>query len=116
MKRFNALVALLAVTVVWLIETLLTPHGLYRVLVTLAAQPFRGLRRYAFDLWVSSDQHMNALFAGHPDHTISGRIGVQAMRGREGYILAEKIVDGLFYLVIRQENHCRKAIERHIKE
>jgi hypothetical protein len=115
-KRFNALVALLAVTVVWLMETFLTPHGIYRLVITLAAQPFKGLRKYAFTLWVSSDQYINALFAGHPDHTISGRIGVNAMRGREGYILAEKIVDGLFYLVIRQENHCRKAIEPHIKE
>lgn len=116
MKRFNALIALLAVAVVWLMETLLTPHGLYRVVVTLAAQPFRGLRRYAFDLWVSSDQYINAIFSGHPDHTISGRIGVHASRGREGYILAEKIVDGLFYLVIRQKNHCRQSIEPHIKE
>jgi hypothetical protein len=116
MKRLNAVIALLAVAVVWLAETVLTPHGLYRVVVTLVAQPFRGLRRYAFDLWVSSDQYVNAIFSGNPDHTISGRIGVNAMRGRDGYILAEKIVDGLFFLVIRQRNHCRRSVEPDEKE
>jgi hypothetical protein len=116
LKRVNAILLLLAVALVWLGETLLTRMGLWRVVITILAQPFKKLRPYAFNMWVVSDQYVNTYFGGNPDHTISGRIGVNAMRGREGYMLAEKIVDGLFYLVIRQENHCRKSIEPDEKE
>lgn len=111
MKKVNAAIVLLAVALYWLADTLLTVTGWWRLFVTLLAQPFKGLRGYAFDLWVSSDQYVNTVFRGNPDHTISGRVGYHARRGREGYQFAEKVIDGLFYLVIRQRNHCAQSIE-----
>jgi hypothetical protein len=110
-KRLMAIAALLAVFFVWLAETLLTPHGLYRLLVTLIAQPFKRLRGYAFDLWLASDQYINATFGGTVDTTISGRVGFYASQGREGYILAEKVIDTIFWLAVRQRGHCRSSIE-----
>lgn len=111
MKRLTAIAALLAVFIVWLAETLLTPHGLYRLLITLIAQPVKRLRGYAFDLWLASDQYINATFGGTVDTTISGRVGYYAAQGREGYILAEKVIDTLFWLAVRQRGHCRSSIE-----
>ncbi len=111
MKKLSAAVALIAVALYWLADTLLTLTGWWRLLITILAQPFTGLRGYAFDLWVSSDQYVNTVFRGNPDHTISGRVGYYAQQGREGYQFAEKVIDGLFYLVIRQRNHCAQSIE-----
>uniref|UniRef100_A0A6M3J526 Uncharacterized protein n=1 Tax=viral metagenome TaxID=1070528 RepID=A0A6M3J526_9ZZZZ len=111
LKLIAALLTLLTVFFVWVAETLLTPHGIYRLLVTVAAQPVTRLRSYAFDLWVSSDQYINTFFGGNPDTTISGRVGYHAANGRVGYALAERVINWLFYIAARQKNHCRDAIE-----
>jgi hypothetical protein len=111
MKKLTAVFTLLIVGLVWLIETLLTPVGWYRLAITILSQPFRQFRGYAFDLWIASDQHMNAVFGGNPDTTISGRVGYYAMQGRTGYIVAECIIDAIFYIAIRQVGHCRASIE-----
>lgn len=111
LKRFIALIGLLTIFFVWLVETLLTPHGLYRILITLIAQPVKRLRGYAFDLWLASDQYINGYFGGTVDTTISGRVGFYAAQGREGYVLAEKVIDTIFWLAIRQRGHCRASIE-----
>jgi len=111
MKRIAAIAAILLVFIVWLAETFLTPHGLYRLLVTVIAQPVKRLRSYAFDLWLASDQYINGYFGGTVDTTISGRVGFYAAQGREGYVLAEKVIDAIFYIAVRQEKHCRSSIE-----
>ncbi len=111
MKQLTAVMALVLVALVWLAETLLTPVGWYRLAITIIAQRYRKVRGYAFDLWIASDQHINAVFGGTPDTTISGRVGHYAMQGRAGYIVAERIIDMLFYIAVRQKNHCRSSIE-----
>jgi hypothetical protein len=111
MKQITAVMTLILVALAWIVETLLTPVGWYRLAITILSQPFRRFRGYAFDLWIASDQHINAVFGGAPDTTISGRVGHYAMQGRAGYIVAERIIDMLFYIAVRQKNHCRSSIE-----
>jgi hypothetical protein len=111
MKQIAAVLTLVMVALVWLIETLLTPVGWYRLAITILSQPFRRFRGYAFDLWIASDQHLNAIFGGTPDTTISGRVGYHAQQGRPGYIVAECIIDAIFYIAVRQKGHCRASIE-----
>lgn len=131
---------LLLVLIVWLAFLVITPYGWYQVflvvlclLVTgtvkvlgfivvsdrsrvnrllfwLKAGSFR-LRRYTFSLWVSNDQYINKLLFGHEDHTISGRVGYLAYQGNAAAILAEKVIDGLFYFCFGQARHCYLSIE-----
>ena len=111
MSRIYAALALVAVALIWLAETLMSPLGWWRIVVTVVSQFFRPARAYCLDLWVSSDQHVNALFVGNPDQTISGRVGYLAMQGSTGYKFAEKVINTLFYITTREENHCANCIE-----
>jgi hypothetical protein len=111
MKQIVAVLTLILVALIWLVETLLTPLGWYRLVITLLSQPFKRLRSYTLDLWIASDQHLNTIFFGTVDTTISARVGYYAAQGRIGYIMAEKIIDTLFWLAVRQKGHCRASIE-----
>ena len=100
---------LLSVAVVWLffiiaMAPLILP-------VTVAAIWIKDLRTYRYKLWISQDQLVNAIHNGHPDHTISGRIGYESHKGSKTAAGLETVVDLLFKIATGEENHCYNAIE-----
>lgn len=70
--------------------------------------------RYFFNILIWIDQGFNTLLGGSPDHTISGRVGYNAMVHEKTWaLLAEKVINTIFFF---DENHCRGSIEWDIME
>ena len=66
-------------------------------------------RPYLWRLLVAFDQLLNVvLLNGSEDHTISGRVGYKARLGKRRWLIAEKIINTVFWF---DPNHCRKSIE-----
>lgn len=64
--------------------------------------------RYLLRVLVAIDQLGNTLLGGRCDHTISGRIGINAIRGKKWALVCEKVVNAMFFW---EDDHCRSAIE-----
>jgi hypothetical protein len=79
--------------------------------VTVLAIWFKQLRPYRYRLWIGQDQLVNVIHNGDPDHTISGRVGHMSLQGSKTAAVMERIIDWMFYVAIKQEQHCRKSIE-----
>lgn len=61
--------------------------------------------RYLRNLFISIDQLGNTLANGHPDETISSRVGRNAVAGKWWALVLEKIIDAWF-----GKGHCRDSI------
>ena len=57
---------------------------------------------------LSFDQLINTILGGRPDHTVSGRVGYNAINGKRWAIILEKIIDWLFFW---EDKHCFNSIE-----
>lgn len=76
----------------------------------------RSILRYLVNYFLAVDQLCNTLLFGHPDETISSRLG--RSKGRERYFFIaplRKLVDFLFFFdkTLDGENiihHCEKSI------
>ena len=76
------------------------------------------LIRYLINLFLAIDQLTNTLLLGHPDETLSSRLGKS--RGRERYFWVSgfrKLVDSLFFFDTKIEDgtgrvihHCEKSV------
>ena len=66
---------------------------------------------YVLRVLVAIDQLGNTLADGNPDETISSRVGRNAIHGKKWALIAEKVINALFWVVARQRNHCRAHIE-----
>jgi hypothetical protein len=66
------------------------------------------VKQYGWNLLISLDQLLNTLLGGHPDETLSSRMGKYVQKGR-GVIpcVLCKILDVIF----REKDHCIKNIE-----
>lgn len=73
----------------------------------------KSLERYFLDILISIDQLVNTVFAGSPDHTISGRVGYYSLVGKRWANVLEKGIDTLFFW---DTYHCYNSIEWHIVE
>ncbi|MCW9698214.1 MULTISPECIES: DNA helicase UvrD [Pasteurellaceae] len=67
--------------------------------------------KYLYHLLIALDQLANAIFAGAADETISSRCYRGAMKGKKKWVIAEKIVNALFF----DSQHCKTAFESEIK-
>lgn len=110
MHWVKAKLLLISIAIVWLyvlvaISWLIIP-------VTLAAIKFESLRRFRYGLWIATDQLVNAIHNGNPDVTVSSKVGYMAEHGSKTATAMAYIIDLLFYIAIRQENHCAVSIER----
>lgn len=63
---------------------------------------------YFVRILVAIDQFGNTLLDGNPDETISSRVGRNAIAGKKWALIAEKVINALFWF---QPNHCRTHIE-----
>lgn len=106
-KAYGALVAIVALWLLWL----LTPFGWWQLTVTVYSRVTGHSRQYMFDLWYSNDQNINALLGGRPDHTISGRVYYHEQLGSQTAAELRKLIDAVFYLAIKEVDHCKNAIE-----
>lgn len=73
--------------------------------------------KYIFNIFLSFDQFINTLLAGHPDETLSSRLG--RTKGDERYMfvyLLRIIVDCIFFFDYKVDDegnrikHCEKSI------
>lgn len=99
--------AVLIILGVFILSIALSPFALYVLFITILSKPFPALRTYAKVLWIAADQTVNASTGGNMDHTISGRIGYNAILGNKTALELEKVVDFIFW-----KNHCREAVEK----
>ena len=58
------------------------------------------------------DQLGNTIANGHPDETISSRVGRNAAQGQRFAIALEGVIDCIFAVVFGERRHCHNAIER----
>jgi hypothetical protein len=70
------------------------------------------MKRYLRRIAVSIDQLGNTIAGGHPDETISSRVGRSALRGDPTGLFLEKIINRLAVWLGDEPNHCRRMIER----
>ncbi len=69
------------------------------------------MSRYFKNLLIAADQGVNTVFGGNPDETISSRVGRGALKGDRLALYLERIIDGFFWIIRRELNHCRNRIE-----
>ena len=69
------------------------------------------MRRYLTNLLLWVDQGGNVLLGGHPDETISSRVGRGAIKGNRFALLAERVIDWIFWRLAGEVGHCRASIE-----
>jgi hypothetical protein len=67
-----------------------------------------GVRRYVMNLLIALDQLFNVILGGNPDETISSAVGRKAIEGRKWALIAEKVINALFWF---DPNHCRSRVE-----
>ena len=63
---------------------------------------------YLWNVLIGLDQFGNTLLGGHPDETISSRMGKYVVRGRG---LVPCVICKLLDVITRQKDHCIKSIE-----
>ena len=61
-------------------------------------------------LCVAFDQLANTILGGSEDETISSAVGRKAIAGIWWALVAEKVINAVFYVIRRQKNHCRNSI------
>lgn len=68
----------------------------------------RTIGRYLFNVAIGLDMFVNTVLGGLPDSTISARVGYNAIAGKTWALVAEKVINVLFFW---RPNHCREAIK-----
>lgn len=104
----KVIVAMILIVVVWLGYLLLTPMGWYSLILAGLAIFFKQVRHRAFERWKKDDMKINAILGGRITHTISGRVGYNAIKtGHRRYRIGEFIINTLFWF---DPHHCFKSI------
>lgn len=75
------------------------------------------LKLHGIQLAISADQNANVLWVGHPDETISSRIGRAIVSGKPKWYIKYLLHPFVDWCARRfgDDNHCIKAIEHHLK-
>jgi hypothetical protein len=104
---------LLSILIVWSALLLFTWRGWYQIFITVLSRILNNedLDLYCYGLWIAQDQDVNAIFGGNPDVTVSSMIGVVKLSGSKTALYVANVVDKLFYLAVKQVNHCVVSIE-----
>ena len=105
---------LLSVAICWLLLIILMSP--IQLPLTLLRKPRSTLiGRYTYGLWIGQDQLVNAIHAGNPDITVSSKVGYMSQQGSKTARAMEIVIDWLFYVATKQENHCYVSIEKDEK-
>lgn len=67
---------------------------------------FKILRLYVFNTLYILDVGVNALLGGDCRETISSRLGKGEIAGKPVHTFLAKCVDGLFFVITGQRDHC----------
>lgn len=112
----KSLFFLCLVAVVWLcLIVLMSPVQLPLTLAGMLPSNRIKACRYAF--WIWQDQGVNVIVSmlmlrpSNPDVTVSSKVGWLVEQGSSTAKGMAYIIDGLFYMAIGQENHCKESIE-----
>jgi hypothetical protein len=65
---------------------------------------------WLYSVFLGQDYYVSAILGNHHQTTVSALIGYLAMNGSKTAILVEKVVNLLFKLARKEENHCRNAM------
>jgi hypothetical protein len=87
----------------------------------LAGLMLARVQRWIWELLVSIDQLLHVILGGpkyllvggpvpSADETISSKVGRRSIAGERWAIVVEKIIDGIFYVLTGQSQHCLKSI------
>jgi hypothetical protein len=70
------------------------------------------MRQYALNMLMAVDQFLSTVLGGHPDDTISQRLGRAKVSGG-GWVVTScaGIVDALAFILARESNHCVRSLE-----
>lgn len=78
----------------------------------------RFIGQYLLNMAMAVDQFASTLLGGHPDDTISQRLGRAKVDAREhgrspsiAIWISVFVVDFLAYLLAREKNHCEASLE-----
>ncbi len=104
--KLKALIILIILGM-FILSIVLSPFALYVCIITVLSLLFPSLKTYCKVLWIAADQTVNAATGGNMDHTISGRVGYNAILGNPVALELEKVIDFIFW-----KNHCREAVEK----
>jgi len=82
-------------------------------------RPIRGrlIEAYGKNLALAADQNLNTIWLGHPDETVSSRVGRAIVSGKpKWYIkfLLHPFVDGAAQVFGDKPNHCVRSIEKDV--
>lgn len=106
----RAKVWLIGVGLVWLSLILLMSP--FQVPLTVGAVWIKAWKSYRYSFWIWQDQGVNVIMTGgNPDVTVSSKIGYMAEQGSKTAQYMARFVDWVFYVTIKQRNHCRASIE-----
>jgi hypothetical protein len=85
------------------------PHWIF-TLSYAAMHYYVGNTEYGYGLAASVDQHVNAVWGGHRDETISSRVGRAKAKGRGGIplLMFAAVIDWLAIVVAGDRNHVEK--------
>ena len=74
--------------------------------------------QYLYNIGYMIDQAANTLLLGHPDETISSRLGraIRSGRPKKYVIPARDAVDWLAFVLVGEENHCDNWIEPNLND
>lgn len=69
------------------------------------------MKQYALNMLMAVDQFLSTVLGGHPDDTVSQRLGrAQAIGGNRITRTAAGTVDALAYYVAGEKNHCANSL------
>lgn len=104
---------LVAILLVWVALILLTWRGWLQLFTTAITHVIKNedMKLYNYNLWIAQDQDVNVIFGGKPDETISSRVGIEYLKGSRTANCIRGVVDWIFYIAVKQVNHCVASIE-----
>jgi hypothetical protein len=114
-----AIIFLLIVAITWLgIIVVMSPVMTPVYIISLFKEELVLFgKKILFKSWhknmlISGDQGANTLLGGSMDNHVSGRVGYNAILGNGVALKMEIVIDLIFKVLFKENNHSRNAIER----
>ncbi|MGJ8680523.1 hypothetical protein [Paraglaciecola sp.] len=110
MAWIKAIVFLLVIFVMWL-ALLVIEFASLLIAASPALTGDKDFQRFVKSVLLAEDQLVNRFLGGYWKTTISSEIGAYAIAGSETALRMEIVVNWIFYVTVKQVNHCRASIE-----
>ena len=73
---------------------------------------FKFIKKFLYNYLLAFDQFTNTLLLGHPDETISSRLGRTKGRERYKWVKYLRMIVNLLFLPI-EKDHCENAVHQY---